>query len=134
MKFTSTLLSFAALLLTNPLALVQAASSDDVDGEASIKVGDCELDCEWGANEDRRLLRGGSNTIEKSTFKFGEQTRELGVDLANIECTVTIGDDEFTKTITFPDGWLEVYKEGGDADDYYGFVKAITVRCFVISL
>jgi hypothetical protein len=128
MKFASTALTLASLLLASPLALARSLKdkSDDVEGTVTIKTGDCELECDWGANEDRRHLRNKDRDVTMVTF--ARQQRTLGVVLDNIECTVTIGEEEFSKTIPFPDGWTEVNKEADDADDYYGFATSFTVR------
>jgi hypothetical protein len=127
MKFATTALTLASLLLASPLALARSLKSDDLEGTVTIKTGDCDLECDWGANEDRRRL-GNSKDQVMTMVTFARQQRTLGVVLANIECTVTIGEDEFSKTIPFPDGWTEVNKEADDADDYYGFATSFTVR------
>ncbi|KAG7343769.1 hypothetical protein IV203_021777 [Nitzschia inconspicua] len=127
MKLFATVLPIASLFLAAPCALAKHKSSDDVEGTASIKSGDCKLECDWGANLDRRNLRvAQKGDIAMVTFE--RQHRTLGVELANIECTVTIGEEEFSKTIEFPSGWTQVTKEGDGADDYYGFSTSFTIE------
>jgi hypothetical protein len=131
MKFAYTTLAVSALLLANPLTLVQAKEralkSSDLEGELSIKDGDCKLTCEYKAKQDRRLIRTNQPEITYITVDH----RKLGVVLNDIECTIAIGEDEFTKVIEFPTGWRLVKKEADGADDYYGFFTSITVSGFL---
>jgi hypothetical protein len=133
MKFTYPALAVAALLLANPLALVQAKErtlKSGLEGELSAEDGDCKLTCEYKAKEDRRLVR--TNQVEMTYITVDH--RKLGVVLKDVECTIEIGDDEFKKDIEFPTGWRLVEKEADGADDYFGFFTSITVRCFIRSL
>jgi hypothetical protein len=89
MKVTAATLSFSVLLFANPFVLVQsrerALKDDEIAGEATIKDGDCKMECEWNARLDK----------------------EDGVELFDVECKVSIGDDEFEKDIEFPTGWVQ---------------------------
>ena len=127
MKFSVAALAFASVLLASPFAA--AGSSDDIKGENSLKLADCEIACSWGANADRRQLRGGQTFM---MVEFKEAHRSLGVELANIECTYTASDGtETTNDIDFPEGWVEAFKEADGAKDYYGFTKSFEVSLFV---
>jgi hypothetical protein len=136
MKFTFTSLAFAALLSSDPLMLVQAKERQlkggDIEGELSSKTGDCKLECEWKAKNERRgLVR--ANSIEETTF-ITVDDRRLKVVLKDVECTLEIGEDEFKKKIEFPTGWTIVKKEADGAKTYFGFTTTITVSCFISSL
>ncbi|KAG7371450.1 hypothetical protein IV203_020020 [Nitzschia inconspicua] len=124
MKFATNALSIASLLLVTPFAV---AKHEDVEGTASIKSGDCKLECDWVAKLDHRHLRV-TQGADIATVTFERQHRTLGVKLADIECTATIGEEEFSKIIEFPSGWTEVTKEGDGADDYYGFSTSFTIE------
>ena len=124
MRFSTSALALASALLASPFA--HAASSDDVEGENYLKLSDCEIACSWGANADRRQLRGGE--ADFVMVKFKDAHRSLGVSLANVECTYTASDGTlYTSSIDFPEGWIEAYKEGDGAKDYYGFSKSFDV-------
>jgi hypothetical protein len=131
MKFTLLTLAFSALLMADPRALVaatkRALKSGDVEGELSIKDGDCKLECEWKAKEDRRLIRTNQPEMTYITVDH----RKLGVVLKDVECTIEIGEDEFTKDIEFPTGWVLLKKKGDGADDYFGFATSFTVCCHI---
>jgi hypothetical protein len=111
MKVTAATLSFSALLFANPLVLVHSRErglkDDGIAGEATIKDGDCKLECEWNARLDK----------------------DDGVELFDVECKVTIGDDEFEKDIEFPTGWEKATFKADGSDDSYEFYITFTVRC-----
>lgn len=120
MKITFTTLAFAASLLDGPLVLGQLSErslkseSADVEGEATILDGDCLLECEWKAKSHEK-----------------KDHRKLGVELFDVECKVVIGDDEFSKELEFPTGWVQQTQEADGSDDYYEFSISFTVCIFI---
>ena len=117
----------AFLLLALSTPFVRAGSSDDLEGETTIKQsGVCEVTCEWGANLDRRLRQA-------PRFLAG---RRLGVDLANVKCSYLV--DEGTESgssddttldveLPFPDGWIQVEKEADGTDDVFNFERSFVI-------
>jgi hypothetical protein len=132
MKVMFTTIAFAALFFADRIAFVQSrerslkSEKNEVEGEAIIKDGDCKMECEWKAKEDRRLSR--VNTIARTLITVGKDHRKLGVELKDVECKVTIGHDQFIKEIEFPTGWVQIIQKADGADDYYGFSTSFTVR------
>jgi hypothetical protein len=114
MKVTAATLSFSALLSANLLVVVHSRErgllDDDITGEATIKDGDCKMECEWKARLDK----------------------DDGVELFDVECKVTIGDDEFEKDIEFPTGWEQATFKADGSDDSYEFLTTFTVRCLFV--
>jgi hypothetical protein len=130
MNLTFTIVAFAALHLAAFVAPVESKDrslkkGSHVEGEATIKKGDCKMECEWKALEGRRLIR--ANRVTETFVTVGEGHRRLGVALQDVECKVIIGDNEFGKVLEFPTGWeLQTQKADG-VDDYYGFFNSFTV-------
>ena len=42
-----------------------------------------------------------------------------GVEVEFVDCTLSFEGAEYAKSLTFPEGWNQVYREGDGADDYY---------------
>jgi hypothetical protein len=127
--FTLTLLS----LLAAGIEAGHSSSGDGPEGELEISRTcddkDVSLECEWKAKgeDDKRGLRKRKARGLKRIVEIGGRRLEIDdVALKDVECTLKYGgQDEATKSISFPDDWTIIKKEGDGADDYYGF--SITV-------
>jgi hypothetical protein len=96
--------------------------SEDVEGEASIKSADCGLSCEWGANALRKLRSTNRKAQRRSLKKEVD-----GVEVAFMDCTLNFEEVEYTESVPFPEGWVEVFKKGDGAGDYYGLSREFTI-------
>jgi hypothetical protein len=131
--FTLTLLS---LLAAGIEAGPGSGDSGDPDGELEISRTcddkDVSLECEWKAEEDndKRGLRKRKARGLKRIVEIGGRRLEIDdVELKDVECTLNYGgQNEVTKSISFPDDWTIIKKEGDGADDYYGFSTTVVFK------
>lgn len=154
MKFAATALAFASIFAAANAKHKKSESKDEVTGELSISLGSepCKLTCKWGANLDerRRLLRGADEEIPFSIveFEMEHEHRKLFVALANVVCTLDLGEKEivvetvkgeevetevpitYSKEIPFPDGWTTVAKKADGGSTFRGFATGFTVRLY----
>ena len=102
--------------------------SADIEGTAETQTGKCGLECEWGINEKRRMLRTQSRQVMFTLSRDRQLKKEVdGVEVDFVDCTLNFQDAEYTKSLPFPEGWSEAYESADGADDFYTLVTEFTI-------
>ena len=104
MKFPS---SIALLLLSSSQFVWGGGTDGEVTVTEQCNGTELVVTCSWEADA-RRRLRGGSSTNH----------RALDMELEEVSCEVTFGDEEYETELNFPYDFMIEVREAEDQDDF----------------